>query len=83
MASWISYLLVILVAILLGGIAGYFIVTLSPPRKNTIFRKRIRDIDDKIRQMKDNPTHLLEAEIEALNERVERLEETILKNSKE
>jgi hypothetical protein len=82
MASWASYLLVILVAILIGGIAGYFIITLPPLKKNTIFRKRIKDIDNRIREMKENPTVLLEAEIETLNERVQRLEEAILKNSK-
>jgi len=83
MASSISYLLVIFVAILIGGIAGYFIVTLFPLKKDTIFRERIRNIDDRIKEMKENPTVLLEAEIETLNERIQKLEEAILENSKE
>jgi len=83
MASMVSYLLVILVAILIGGIAGYFIVTLFPLKRDTIFRERIRDIDDRIKEMKENPTVLLEAEIETLNERIQKLEEAILGNSKE
>jgi hypothetical protein len=83
MASWTSYLLVILVAILIGGIAGYFIITLSSLKRGTIFRERIRDIDNKIKKTKENPSILIEAEIEMLNERVERLENAILKNSKE
>jgi hypothetical protein len=83
MASWTSYLLVILVAILIGGIAGYFIITLSSLKRGAIFREMIRDIDNKIKKTKENPSILIEAEIEMLNERVERLENAILKNSKE
>lgn len=82
MENWVLYVLGIISAVLVGGLMGYFIIVCMDPfsdRSRTGFRRRIEEIDKKLKEMEENPVALLELEIERMNERIEKLEVAISK----
>ena len=80
MESSFLYVAGILIAIVVGGIAGYLIIVyLNPfPKERRRFRDRIEEIDKRLEEIEENPIIVLEAEIEKMNERIERLETIVL-----